>query len=373
MQVVTFYPAYLQAFYEAQPGLAETSFKTQIDALLDDGFSGCHMVTRELAKRGFECMMVVANAVPAQKKWLAENDMMVPEPFNVALSAALQIQMFLPDAVYFTDVVQFDTRFLKSIPTRPKLVLGWRGFPFPAGIDLSGYDAIVSSFDRVLTEAPQFGARGVMTHTPGAIVDAASADTGEYDRDVIFSGTITSQHGARIAALHRLWQASLGADGGTPFRFELFMPDVSIFPPAMQSINRGAVWGKDMLRTMRRSKVSLNVAIDGYGQQPNMRVIETTGAGAFLLTDYSPEIANMFVPGLELETFRDTAEMITKIRHCLAHETERRAIAQAGRARCLKDHSLSAAVGQLHNQIVAWSPFLHCDPRLIHHSAQIQT
>ena len=41
------------------------------------------------------------------------------------------------------------------------------------------------------------------------------------------------------------------------------MPDVSMFPPEMQKLNRGSVWGNAMLTTLRRSRITINVAVDG--------------------------------------------------------------------------------------------------------------
>ena len=87
--------------------------------------------------------------------------------------------------------------------------------------------------------------------------------------------------------------------------------------------------------------------VDGFDvQPPNMRVIEATGAGAFLLTNAHPELRNFFEPGKELETFANGDELIAKIRHYLAHEPERQAIARQGRARCLKERSIAVSATQ---------------------------
>ncbi len=341
LQVNTFYPAYLRDFYAARPHLVSASFQAQIDAFLDDGFSGGHMLTRELARRGWTTHQIIANAVPAQRRWLAENELSLPEPLDIGLTTAMQIQMIRPDVVYFTDVIQFDSRFLRKIPTRPKLLLGWRGFGLPPGADLAEYDAIVSSFDRTFVEAPKFGAKDVQRHYPGFPTDFPAAEPIVYDRDVVFSGSVTSQHATRVALLQLIWRASRGEDGGRQFGFELFMPDVSMFPAEMQALNRGSVWGNTMLTTLRRSRVTLNIAVDGFDvQPPNMRVIEATGAGAFLITNAHPELSRFFEPGEELETFADAAEMIAKIRAYLSEDAKRAAIAARGRMRCLNDHSL---------------------------------
>lgn len=344
IQVNTFYPAYLRDFYAARPALQTAPFQAQIDALLDDGFSGGHMLTRELAKRGWETHQIVVNAVSAQRRWLAENDLSLPEPLDISLAVAMQLQMLRPDVVYFLEIAQFDSKFLRKLPTRPKVVLGWRGWGIPAGTDLTDYDVIVSSFDRTFAEARKFGAQDVQRHYPGFPTDFPAPEPIVYDRDVVFSGSVTSQHATRIAMLQLIWRASRGEDGGKPFGFELFMPDVSMFPPEMQALNRGSVWGHAMLTMLRRSRITVNVAVDGFDvQPPNMRTIEATGAGAFLITNAHPKLETFFTPGEELETFSDAGDMIVKIRHYLADDSKRAAIAARGRARCLKDHSLATS------------------------------
>src|SRR5581483_6430230 len=148
---------------------------------------------------------------------------------------------------------------------------------------------------------------------PGFPTDFQPEEPAVYERDVVFSGSVTSQHISRVALLQEIWRASRGEDGGRPFGFELFMPDVSMFPPAMQAINRGSVWGNAMLRCLSRSRIVINVAVDGFDvQPPNMRVIEATGAGAFLLTNDHPDLAKFFTPGQELETFANGDELIAK-------------------------------------------------------------
>lgn len=351
LQLNTFYPAYLRDFYAAHPGLAEAPYQTQLDALLDDGFSGPHMMTRGMAERGWDTFHIIANAVEMQKRWLKETGLSFSEPLNIAFVAAMQIEMFRPDVVYILDPCTFDSKFIRQIPTRPRLVAGWRGFPIPPGTDWSEMDAIFTSFDAIAAAAPQFGARDVLRHYPGFPADAPAPADGPHDCDVIFSGSVTGHHRNRINLLYDVWRASQG-EGGPPFRFHLHMPDVSALHPDMRGANRGSLWGNTMLRALSRSRITLNIDIDAFaGQPPNMRLIEATGAGAFLLTSHHPDLARFFVPGREIETFRDGPELIAKIRRSLADEPGRRAIAAAARARCLADHGLARTTDSFNDMV----------------------
>lgn len=358
LQLNTFYAAYLRDFYSAQPGLAEAPYQAQLDALLDDGFSGPHMMTRGMKERGWETFHIIANALEMQKRWLKQNDISFSEPLNAALIAAMQIEMFRPDVVYILDPCAFDSKFIRQVPTRPQLVTGWRGFPIPPGTDWSEMDVIFTSFDAIAAAAPGFGARSVLRHYPGFPEDAPApeardiaAEAAAYDCDVIFSGSVTGHHRNRINLLHAVWRASKG-EGGPPFRFHLHMPDVSALPPEMQGANRGSLWGNAMLRALGRARIALNIDIDAFAAQPpNMRLIEATGAGAFLLTSDHPYLPRFFTPGREIETFRDEPELIVKIRRYLADESGRHAVAAAARARCLAEHGLARTTDSFNDMI----------------------
>lgn len=121
------------------------------------------------------------------------------------------------------------------------------------------------------------------------------------------------------------------------------MPDAKALSPLVQNLNQPALWAHDMLRLLRSSKIVVNIDIDAFGAQPpNMRLIEATGAGAFLLTPHHPELDKFFEPGAEVETFRNANELISKIQYYLADSNAREQIARKGQERCLRDHSHKA-------------------------------
>jgi spore maturation protein CgeB len=116
----------------------------------------------------------------------------------------------------------------------------------------------------------------------------------------------------------------------------------------------GAV-AMDMIpRIMRESVISLNFANSKGQNQIKARAFEVPGAGGLLLTEYAAGIERFYVPGKEIEVFHDYDELVEKIRHYLAHQDERDAVALAGfdrsrrehtyeqRMQCVLDYTLSA-------------------------------
>jgi glycosyltransferase involved in cell wall biosynthesis len=93
----------------------------------------------------------------------------------------------------------------------------------------------------------------------------------------------------------------------------------------------------DMGRIYGQSRIVFNASING---DVNMRVFEAMAAGALLVTD---RIGNgqdeLFRENEHFVGYSDVAEAIEKIDHYLAHEDDRRRVAEAGRALALERHS----------------------------------
>lgn len=93
------------------------------------------------------------------------------------------------------------------------------------------------------------------------------------------------------------------------------------------------------------SKICLNAHGPWDGLNP--RVFEIPGAGGFQLCDDQPDLAEMFEPGREVETFGSPSEALEKIRFYLAHDDARRRIAAAGQKRARREHTLASRLSRL--------------------------
>lgn len=106
-----------------------------------------------------------------------------------------------------------------------------------------------------------------------------------------------------------------------------------LYKPGMRHLVKGAkIWGEELVQLYNRSKVVLNVSSwDGANASGlNLRVLDVPATGAFLLSEYSPDLAAYFEPGVEIETFRSPVELRQKLIHYLEHDTEREALANRG-------------------------------------------
>jgi len=341
MQADTFYPGYLADFYAARSHLQAAPYAAQINALLDDGFSGSHIFSRQLHALGYETLQVVANNPLSQDAWLKEQGLSSGGKVDCAQVTLRQIEQFAPDILYTNNIDTLHAGFFRNLKKRPTVIAGWRGFPIQPLSDLSCYDLILTSFDRIFEEAGACGARHVERFHPGFPEDSpALREPRKMDWDVVISGSITHHHVRRVQIINML--AELSLDPPARFSLGLFMPNASALSPLAQSFNQGARWAQDMLRLVRNARIVVNIDVDTFGAQPpNMRLIEATGAGGFLLTSHHPELPKFFEPGLEIETFRTPQELISKVLYYLTVPDAADAIARRGQERCLRDHGLS--------------------------------
>jgi spore maturation protein CgeB len=105
--------------------------------------------------------------------------------------------------------------------------------------------------------------------------------------------------------------------------------------------NRG-----ELGEALATSRVCVNVPWR-ITQSVNMRSFEIAAVGSLQLSLESPELAALFEPDREVVFFRTLEEAQDKARYFLAHDTEREAIAAAGRRRYLADHRLDARLCEL--------------------------
>lgn len=93
---------------------------------------------------------------------------------------------------------------------------------------------------------------------------------------------------------------------------------------------------------LQRSKIGLNFSHSVHGHQLKGRVFETLRAGALLLETDNPQTPCCFTPMQDYVPFSTPGDLVEKIRYYLAHEAERRAIAERGerKAHDLYNHDI---------------------------------
>lgn len=114
----------------------------------------------------------------------------------------------------------------------------------------------------------------------------------------------------------------------------------------------GPLVGDQFARATEHSRINIAVhhgvgGAEGWADQISTRSFEIPACGGFMLHIDNAEIRTLFAPGREIDVFASPDELVAKVGHHLAQDTERRAIADAGHARTVPAYSLHARAEEL--------------------------
>lgn len=119
------------------------------------------------------------------------------------------------------------------------------------------------------------------------------------------------------------------------------LPGITFLPEAIND---------DYARALRTTRINLAFLRKSNRDLQTTRSIEIPACGGFMLAERTDEHRELFAEGVEAEYFDGAEEMIAKTKRYIADEPARRAIARAGRERCLlADYSYA---GRLRDALV---------------------
>lgn len=376
----SYYPAIIRAFERASAGCQTASYDEYYKELMASGFGWSDYFEEPLARLGAEARTVVTNANSLQRKWATEHQHKWNSPLDIL---ERQIEEFGPDVIFFQNSSLYPERWIRKIKTGGRKLVTWRGSPFTRD-DV----ALFSLYDLVLTCSPVFQKRlsslglrtGILNFGFSRRFSDYSAPFYARSKNITFAGSVVQGDGyhndrmsflLEIERLGRpidiyaeklsttslavkksfgLMSKALGAvlsdDAFSKLPRMLRRLDWASISPLNSKINRmnsivkTPVYGKDFFRLLSNSKICLNFHIDSAGEYAaNSRLFEATGCGALLLSDRKKNNANFFKLDQEMLDFNSSEECIEKIEWVMKNPSAAAKIAEAGRARCLRDHS----------------------------------
>lgn len=203
--------------------------------------------------------------------------------------------------------------------------------------DVGLYDVVVSSLPSVVDSLEGMGVPAYLLRHAFHPRALSAADPGE-PVPVSFVGSLAAAHSGRIRLLE-----------GIASQF----PELRVWsaePPASAALREryaGPAWGRDMYGVLARSRITLNHHIDGLPYADNCRLFEATGMGTALLTDWKPNLDEMFEPGREVLAYRTVDECAELLARYLEHDDERERVARAGQEKTLAEHTFRSRMETL--------------------------
>ena len=368
------YPRFLSWLYRRHAGLESADYAAQMSARNASLFGVADFYSRNFTALGHAAAEIHVNNVWLQTAWAREHGMAVeatpaaatgtiplpawlqrtiaplkpmlrPLARKVGLSPSLdaqaeaillsQIEDFKPDVVLNQDTFHVDPGLMRRVKAIGNpILIGQIGISPSRGVDWSVYDLMMSQLPAIVEFFRRLGVRAEVSHLAfePAILEALPPAPA-VDMDVSFVGTVSPDHQQRIALLEAVAERHDLNLFGTP-------PQALPVSSRLHRCFQGEVWGADMYQALRRSKITLNSHIDMVGGEAgNMRLFEATGVGAFLLTDFKDNLHTLFAPDREVAVWRSIEDCLDVIGRAITNADERAAIARAGQARTMAQHT----------------------------------
>lgn len=393
-----YFTDYLEDYYRRNPHMASEPYAVQYEQLMADAFYWADFMSRGLQKLGVNAQEIVGNAAPLQASWAREHGLSCAG----AQLVLAQLEQMKPDVVFVYDTKIYNGKFIEAIRERVtsvRAVIGWCSYPYSRAL-LEAF----RPFDLMLTCAPEYVAQFrehnlPMYYLPHAFeaslvsrLDNATAATGS---DVFFSGGLINTpgyHGTRRRILSRLVDSNLSLElravlpresaakyvakkcayslgkmlqtvqlgdlaGRLPgVREAITWPSPPSRPRHTRKLALASsppLYGLAMLRALHKARIGLNIHCDiAANHATSLRLFETAGCGACLLTEHRANLSDFFEPGKEVVTYTSVEDCLEKIAWLLKHPEQRLAIAKAGQRRTLAEHNFSLRAETLHGLIM---------------------
>ncbi len=371
----TDYSEFLDGLYGRHSGLSDQTFEEQLRIRYSTRFGVSDFYSRNLRALGHDALDVYVNNLSMQRAWAKEfaSEQSTRAMFDRFLDRlwqetdrpilrrarplmrpwfarddegcrilAAQVERLRPDVFLNQAMDGIESRWLHKIKPWVRLLVGQHAATsLPDDGDYRCYDLVVSSFPPTVEFFRRKGIPAVL-HRLGFDPEVLRPQQREERAyPVTFVGSLSAVHRSRIEWLEALCRA---------------VPELKIWGPGIERLapssplrrcHMGVVWGNDMYDVLASSKITLNHHGDVDPYANNCRLFEATGAGAMLLTDWKANLQDMFDVGREVAAYRTVVDCAQTIRHYLTHEDDRRAMARAGQARTLRDHTYRIRMQEL--------------------------
>ena len=108
---------------------------------------------------------------------------------------------------------------------------------------------------------------------------------------------------------------------------------------------------EELPKVYHLSKINISTTLHSITSGIPLRVFDIMGAGGFLLTNYQPELEELFTPGVDLAVYHDLDEMMELVKYYLVHDKERIRIAMNGYQKVKANYCYEKQVERIMRQV----------------------
>ncbi len=341
--IVKYYDVYRKSFYSKVDKLQKVNYDDLVQMFVEDYFSFYCSLIQSMRAKGHQAELIIPNCEIVRSKWTekigAKDEL---NNFDFILSAT---DFYQPDVIFLSSNFEYYGNFAKILKSKSKALCAWISCPYSKDLDLSVFDNIFTLFPPYQKLFNESGMRSTLV-TAGfdsAVLEKIKNENSNVSIPMSFVGGIGLGHARREFFLKKIGKKTPLHIWGYGFSSENWIKRIlkNILKGFAFSRNyHGQAWGLDMFRILGQSKITVNINGDlGGSISVNMRLFEATGMGCLLLTDHADNITELFIPDVEIVTFKTPEEAIQKYNYYSSHESERKKIAEAGQKKTLALYS----------------------------------
>ena len=351
-----YYPNVLKHLYSATPGFSRLSYDRMLTAILNTFFADTGSMYHYAMKHDNEAFLIIANCGALQKKWAEENNVRYDRKNWEKEIALAQIKHFKPDAFYIDSQFDWYGDFLKAAKPYCRMIASWISTPFRSDLKINDIDLILSSTPAFVDSFRKNNVKSeYMLPAFDARVAASLSSCDKKDIPFSFVGGWAPAHVNRKRALEQLVKRSPIRLWGYGYKKQFGKLTLSyyknlLFPdkdPVLDVYN-GEVWGLDMYAILKRSLITFNIHESLLqGRVGNMRMFEATGVGTMILNDNGTNLADIFIPGKEIETYTSIDEAVEKVNYFIGHPEKAIEIGKNAQQRTITNYNYDLYIQQL--------------------------
>ncbi|CAO6124548.1 Glycosyl transferases group 1 [Candidatus Pelagibacterales bacterium] len=361
LKMSTYYDNYLNWFYNNNLYLEKLDYSDHHSILMKDRYGWSDSFKINLEKENyFKVDEVIFNDLILQKKWSREfiNKSFIKKNIKKDYEEEIlqaQIAFYDPDIIFFhnSNILK---KYYKMIKSFNKKIATYDGTANNDKFVAKQSDLVITCLDKSREFYRSENCNAIyMPHG----FDSRLLDFSSANKDIEFSfigGIWNLGHTKRIDILDHLlkelqislWIGDIPSFRNSERSLKSYLKKIRFLPYQkkinnLKKIDLGPLYGANMYKCLGRSLITFNSHINQSKEEAaNMRLFESTGLGACLVTDWKNNISNFFLPDEEIVVYKSKDEAIEKIKYLLNHKEKVKEIALKGQKKTLLQHTLSS-------------------------------
>jgi hypothetical protein len=334
--------------YSRSPSLSSSTFSEQMYVLMNRSPHFGFQLIDPLKDIGFTGHYIIGNAQEAQLQWAYENNLHLryPEYWKIEILLA-QFKNLQPDVLIVTDPYEFDTRVLRMISPRPCLIVGWITEELPLESDWSIFDLMIGIMPEHKKFCAQKGALKTAVVLPGSRLPSVVLSLPKNKIDLAIVCEAATLDEQTIYLVNRI--AHHHQNAPIPYSLVFHFKDSVTVPENAKTLSKPFPSTPEELHNCSinyQAIVHLESNHD-HSYLASQNLFLWASHGILIFTPYKSNLADLFLPGYEIEGFDKVDELLNKFNAYLLNPEQRSKLSALVKQRVVHGHSVESRAREI--------------------------